>query len=479
MNLNKIFTSVIIFVFAAHIAFSQELQVKLGNTNIAVNEYFTITFTLQNEQLKTYSNFPDIKGFQKRGVVPKSSTIVLNGQLIFSESIVQNYAPTKEGKYKLPNFAIEVNGKKVQIPATIITVGPPKQEQEYDTQIQDPFADFFGRGGNKEYIDVKDEAFFALTSNKDKVYVGEGFTVTLAFYVAQSNKARMQFYELGTQMQDLLKKVKPANCWEENFRIEEIQPLEVTIEGKKYIEYKMYRATLYPLNKEPIEFPALPLKMIKYKVAKVQSFFGFNNEKQSFKDFLSKPKTIYVKDLPPHPLRDNVSVGEFTLEENVKEKKLVTGKSINYNFKILGEGNISAIKNPQQYESPSFDLYPPNIYQDINRSGMAVTGSKNFNYFLIPKEPGQYKLNDILNWIYFNTKTEEYDTLKPKLTLNISGESSKNLAVGASDFNDFGEIIQDYDNNFINLRKDEYIKWIANGFLLVMFVLTIAIILKR
>jgi len=384
------------------------------------------------------------------------------------------------GNSNCPNFAMEINGKKVQVPATTITVAAPKQQEEYDAQGQDPFADFFGRGGSaKEYVDVKDEAFFALTSTKDKVYVGEGFTITLAFYVAQSNKAKMQFYDLGTQMQSLLKKIKPANCWEENFGIEEIQPMEVTIEGKKYTEYKLYRATLYPLNKQPIVFPELPLKMIKFKVAKVQSFFGFNNEKQSFKDFVSKSKTIYVKDLPPHPLRDNVSVGEFSLEENVKDRKLITGKSINYNFKIVGEGNISSIKNPQQYESTNFDIYPPNIYQDINRSGLAVTGSKNFNYFLIPKEPGNYKLNQLLYWVYFNTKTSRYDTLKPRLTLNVTGESSKNLAVGATDFNDFGEILENYNNNFINPQKDEYIKWIANGFLLVMFVLTLAIILKR
>jgi hypothetical protein len=479
MTLKNILGRSFLFLFGFQLAIAQELQVKVGSTNIALNEYFTITITLQNEQLKTYSNFPEIPGFQKRGVSSQSSTNIVNGQITYSQSIVQNYAPTKEGKFKLPNITLEVNGRKVQVAAATVNVGAAKQQQEYDTQVQDPFAEFFGRGGSKEYIDVKDEAFFALTSTKDKVYVGEGFTITLAFYVSQSNKAKMQFYDLGTQMQSILKKIKPANCWEENFGIDEIQPQEITIEGKKYTEYKLYRATLYPLNKEPIKFPALPLKMIKFKVAKVQSFFGFNNEKQSFKDFVSKPKTIYVKDLPQHPLKDNVSVGDFKLEENVKNSKFITGKSINYNFKIVGEGNISSIKNPQQYENNSFDIYPPNIYQDINRSGLIVTGAKNFNYFLIPKEPGTYKLNNLLYWVYFNTKTERYDTLKPKLTLNITGESNKNLAVGATDFNDFGEILEKYDNNFINLQKDEFIKWIANGFLLIMFVLTLAIILKR
>lgn len=473
---------VFILWLLSYAAYSQEVNIKLGNNNIALNEYFTITITINNEQIKNYSNFPDIAGFQKRGTSSSSSTNIVNGQISFSQSIIQNYAPTKEGKFKLPNFNAEVNGKKIQVQGTTIHVGPPKEQQEYDDPFgRDPFADFFGRGGGsaKEYIDVKDEAFFALTTSKDKVYVGEGFTVTLAFYVAQSNKAKMQFYDLSNQMSAIIKKIKPANCWEENFGIEEIQPQEIVIDGKKFTEYKLYRATLYPLNTNKIVFPELNLKMIKYKVAKVQSFFGINNEKQDFKDFVSKSKTVTVKELPPHPLKDNVSVGVFKLEENVANRNFKTGKTINYNFKIVGEGNISSIKNPQHNENPNFDIYPPNIYQDISRSGQAVTGAKTFNYFIIPKEPGKYKMNDLLYWVYFNTEKSKYDTLKSKLNFEVTGESSRNLAVANSDFNDFSEVMDSYNNNFINTEKDEYFKWLANILLALMLVVTFGVMIKR
>ena len=32
----------------------------------------------------------------------------------------------------------------------------------------------------------------------------------------------MRFYELGKQLTEIIKKIKPANCWEENFNIENI-----------------------------------------------------------------------------------------------------------------------------------------------------------------------------------------------------------------------------------------------------------------
>jgi hypothetical protein len=459
---------------------AQDIQVKYSNTNIALNEYFSITLTVSNEQIKNYSPFPEINTFQKRGISTQSSTNIVNGKISFSQSIVQNYFPTKEGKFKIPNFTMEVNGKQITVQGTVVVVGPPKEREEYsDPNAFDPFADFFGRGGKKEYIDVNDDAFFALTSTKDKVYVGEGFTITLGFYVAHTNKAKMQFYDIGGQMQELVKKLKPANCWEENFGIEEIQPQEVEIDGKKYVEYKLYRATLYPLNTNTIKFPSLSLRMIKYKVAKNPSFFGLNNEKQDFKDFSSKPLTIQVKDLPSHPLKDNVSVGRFKLEENIKERKVNTGQTINYSFKIVGEGNIASIKNPILVDRPEFDVYPPNIYQDINRSGNAVTGTKNFNYFIIPKEPGKYKLKDLMYWVYFDPIKSRYDTLKSNIQIEVNGESTINKSIGNSDFDDFRDIIERYDNHFINPNKDEFLKLLANIFLAIIFLLTVVVIVKK
>lgn len=458
------------------LVYSQEATIGLGKTNIALNEVFNITITLSNEQIKTYSNFPDIKGMQKRGISSQSSTNIINGQVSFTQSIVQNYTANKEGKYKLLPFAMDINGKKAQSQGGVINIGPPLQQQA----ANDPFADFFGNssGGSNDFVDVKDDAFFALTTNKEKVYVGEGFTATLAFYVAESNRAELQFYEIGKQMQDIVKKIKPSNCWEENFGIEEIQPEQILINGKRYAEYKLYRATYYPLNKRSVKFPAIPIKMIKFKVAKNPSFFG-QNKQQDFKEFNTKAKIISVKELPPHPLRDNVSVGIFELEETISNKKVNTGKSHNYNFKIVGEGNISSIRNPQVVENKMFDIYPPNTFQNINRSGTAVTGTKNFNFFLVPKEPGNYKLGEYIFWVYFNPVKAKYDTLKSKTIFKVKGESTKNTLVSSNDLNDFMELINDYDNKIVDQNRTNYIKTASNILLIFMLIVLLGILIKK
>lgn len=468
-------------IFTSFFVWSQDIRVQLSHPNIALNEAFTITITLNNEQIRSYGGFPEIPSFQKRGVSSQSSTNIVNGQISFSQSYTQNYTPTKEGKFKLPNFNIEVNGKTIQVAGTVIVVGPAKQQQQQNDPFgNDPFADFFGRGGGgkREFVDIKEEAFLALNTNKDKVYIGEGFTATLAFYISESNKAQMNFHELGKQMQEIVKKLKPTNCWEENFGIEEIQPEQVTINGKRYTEYKLYRATYYPLNKEPVRFLSLPLIMIKYKVAKNPSFFG-QNMQQDFKTFYTKPKIIGVKDLPPHPLKDQVAVGNYKLEEQFSTKKMVTGKSFNYQFKIIGDGNTASVKEPLQMENKNFEIYPPNVFQNITRTGTAVLGTKNYNYFVVPKEPGKYKLGDYIYWIYFNTKTARYDTLKSSISLTIKGESTLNKSVSSNDYSGFLDLISTYDNKIINSDKTKYIKMLANIFLLFIFIVTLVISLKK
>src|SRR5690606_9085337 len=152
---------------------------------------------------------------------------------------------------------------------------------------------------------------------------------------------------------------------------------KVTIGGKDYTRYKVYQATYYPLNTETIVFPGVALEMIKYKVAKNPSFFG-QNRKEDYKTFYSKAKKVTVKELPAHPLRDVVSVGNYKLSEIMPSTDISTGKSASYAFNIYGEGNISAIQKPAMRNDGKFEFYEPNVRMDIKREGSRVTGTKSF-----------------------------------------------------------------------------------------------------
>lgn len=444
---------------------SQTVQIALGPDEIGENQAWTITVTVLNDRLKSYDNFPDIEGFRKRGTSNQSQTSIINGQMSSSQSVVMTYVPTRQGTFTVPPFKMKVNDQVISSNGKKVKVGAPVQQN-------DPFRsfferdDFFGRG-ETEFVDVKEDALLALSTNKDEVYVGEGVTTTLSFLVADNNRAPMQFHQLGKQLADILKKLRPANCWEENFNIENIEGEPIEINGKGYTQYKIYQATFFPLNAQPVVFPSVGLEMIKFKVAKNPSFFG-QNRQEDFKTFYSKAKTVNVKELPSHPLRNSVAVGNFKLDERISTMDLKTGQSVGYEFSIFGEGNISSIEKPAPKQDGSFDFYEPNVKQNVNRESGRVTGTKTFSYFMIPKEPGEFAMKDYFQWIYFNPTRKTYDTLKSKYVIHVSGESQKNLAIESTDGGSFYDRIEGADNQLHYASSSDWLKYGANIFILLM-----------
>jgi hypothetical protein len=147
---------------------------------------------------------------------------------------------------------------------------------------------------------------------------------------------------------------------------------------------------------------------------------------------------------------------------------LETGKSASYVFNIYGEGNISAIEKPTVTNDDKFEFYEPNVRQDINREHGRVTGTKSFNYFMIPKEPGQYNLGKYFQWVFFNPDKRKYDTLKSKLTAYVTGESKKNEAIESVDAGEFYDKIETSENTLQTLENSDWIKTALSVFTVVV-----------
>ncbi len=479
-KLNLFFLIVVGGVFTVK---AQDISIQLGSDKIAINQAFTITINVSGESLKSYDKFPEIPGLVKRGTSSSSSTNIFNGTVSRSQSITQTYVAEREGKVVIQPFNITVNGKQIGSPGKTITIVAAQQQQKqkrYDPFGSDPFEDFFGRSSEPaEFIDLKDDAFLALTTDKDEVYVGEGVNATLAFYISDKNRAPLQFHDLTNQLTELLKKIRPKNVWEENFNIENISPESVYIKGERYTVYKIFQASFFPLNADDIELPSVGLKMIKYQVAKRSSFFG-QSRKESFKTFYTKSKKVRVRELPPHPLKDQVAVGNYTLLEKVSAQTFKTGESGQYQFQIKGTGNIAYINEPLVQEGNDLEIYPPNSQERIVRSGKSVKGTKTFTYYIAPKEPGSYALKDYFSFIFFNTSTNKYDSLTPNKTIEVTGKSLKNQALGSSMSQGlFYERFEGESNEVVSMHANNWLQPLVNVIIVLAFALTLFILIKK
>ncbi len=474
------FVFVCVLLLSAATIFAQQVQIDLGPNQIGLNETFTIKVTLSDEKIKSYDQFPDIPGFEKQGISQSSSMNLINGQMSSSNSIIQYYKPTRKGEFTLSDFEILINGSGFSSPGKTITVGDPVSSSGSGSRSSDPFADFFGRTTveDPEYIELEDDAFFSVSVDKEEIYQGEGFNLSLAFYMSEANQAPFQFHEPGRQLDDILKKIKPTNAWEENFNISNIEPQQVEINGKRWTKYKVYEATFFPFSEGEIVVPRIPWEMIKYRVAKNPTFFGANRL-EDFKTFYSTPKTIKIKPLPSHPLKNEVSVGQFQIRENIQEIEVETGQGFDYTFGVTGVGNINAISAPKRLSTANLNTYDPNVRQQINRGYGRVSGIKEFNYYITINEAAEIDLSRHFEWIYFDPERAVYDTLKPQARIRVVGESKVNQALSNQRLGGLYDRIAAEDNTFLNERYKYYFTVAINVLLLVSVALLALLIIRK
>ena len=60
---------VVFFLSNNYTLFSQDIDVTVSPKKLSIGNTLQITLTIKNEQIKNYSQFPEIKGFRKSGMI--------------------------------------------------------------------------------------------------------------------------------------------------------------------------------------------------------------------------------------------------------------------------------------------------------------------------------------------------------------------------------------------------------------------------
>jgi hypothetical protein len=451
-------------------AYGQDPAVSLGKTSISLNETFTITLTLPKSKKKEFHSYPYYVFPQIEDMV-KKQTEYLQDPTTKEYKIVQFYAPRKAGTFTLDPFVLSFNGlplaikgAKIKVTAADPTLKSPEPFEEKGT----------------EFKPEKEDVFFKILVNKTSVYINEGISVSVALqYGSPSPNLDLTFINLNEQVATIAKKIKPANCWiEEKDFSEHMRVDTFMINNKKYFNWNIYEAIFFPLDTNKVIIPSLDFKLIKYQTTLNSATTSIL--RKAIELHLRTPLLkIKVKNLPPHPLRNEASAGSYQLEESISSFNLKTGKSFKYNFTVIGEGNISTIANPTIKENEFFELYSPEITEGLVRNKQYFARTRTYSYYILPKEPGNFKLGDYIYWVYFDPQRNTYDTLSSSYLLKIKGESQKNSYISSTDLGSFYNTISKENNQLALLEKDEFIKHFANFIILFMLVTTAILILKK
>lgn len=420
----KLYALLNIFLCFSGISLAQSSEnlatIEYGSKNLTLDQPFLISVVLRDVETRPSVIFPEIKDLEKRSKSATSSVNTVDGRKVVIQTITQEYYAKKAGNYLIPQFTLTVNNLKLHSDETMVVFA--KTGDESGNAPDDNVA-------VTEVEDNSQSVFLSVQTDKKQVYIRQGFAVRISLYIAENAPVEMEFYRFNEQLQSILKAVRPVNCWEENIGVEEIIKRKVTIRGRKYAEYNMYQARLFPITTEDIVLPSVKLDMLV-----TESGRAVNVDKKLVRGFYSRPVTVVVKQLPDHPLRDQVAVGQYSLKERLSSDLVYPGESVRYMFKVEGVGNITAIPAPVIQASSSFDIYPPEVSQVIKRSYQSVVGEKTFNYFVVPRKDGEFPLSRYFHWIYFDVERQKYDTLTSAASLEVRGDDYKlaNLSLSGS-----------------------------------------------
>jgi hypothetical protein len=127
------------------------------------------------------------------------------------------------------------------------------------------------------------------------------------------------------------------------------------------------------------------------------------------------------------------------------------------------------------------DIYPPNTQQNIQRAAGRVTGSKVFSYLLVPKEQGNAEIGKALFWVYFNVKSGQFDTLRPKTILNVVKGKTASARNSARSEDSFYSLIDKVDHKEVSLeeRKSKNLIWYNIAIAVMALISIVLVFVKR
>lgn len=391
---------------------AQTLRVAAPAT-VYEGQKFTVNFEL-NERGSNFKG-PTFKGFSTLsgpGISNNSSMSIVNGKVSHSVSTTFTYLLLADqiGSFTVGSASCVVDGKTISSePFTIkVEKGNPQQQQAQQQRNQGGWGDPWGRQPQPQQpatIDSK-SLFARATINKSNLYQGEQAIITYKIYT----QVPVQQYQI-----DKL----PGNkgFWAEDLS-EGKQPkqYEETVDGRRYMVAEIRRGALFAqesghLKIEPLNLDVLAIvQQQRRRTGSIWDLFDdpfFNPQQAVEKHLTSNSLNVNVKPLPPAPDGFYGAVGNFDVSGGVDNAEVKANEAITYRITISGSGNLMLINEPQLNLSNAFEVYDPQVKDKINRTEGGVSGSRTFEWVVIPRTQGDYEI-PAFTFVYFNPASGQY-----------------------------------------------------------------------
>jgi len=204
----------------------------------------------------------------------------------------------------------------------------------------------------------------------------------------------------------------------------QVQLTTENINGKPFQVGVVKRTALFPTQSGTLEIGPMEITTLVTVRSRsfdpFESFFSDPFGRQVEYIAKSDPIRIKVDPLPSGaPASFKGAVGRFTMSSKIDKERSKTNEPLSYKVTISGTGNIKVLESPTVEVPADFEQYTPKVSDNINRRDAKISGSKTFEYILIPRYPGKKSIKPV-EFSFFDLNRREYVTLRsPAIDLDI------------------------------------------------------------
>ena len=407
----RILTLLMVLVAHLNSIIGQELKftATASPAKAAVGEQIKIVYSLN--AMGSGFKVPDLSNFEVlMGPQQMFGSQNYNGKVSQSLSYTFIISGKKTGKFTIPPASIKVGNGKMESNALQIEI------------VKGATANNSTKG-NDNVVGNNNDLFVRAIVSKVNTTVGDQIVVTYKIYTKHAQLS----YELskapsfnGFYTEDIALAAKPTGVQE-------------TINGQSYLTAEIKKLLAFPQKAGKLEIPPLELNCVVKQRVQARSIWeqvmggGYKDVEVKIK---SAPLSIDVQEPNPtnKPAEYNGAVGRFELEASLDPQQLSTGEAATLKITLSGRGNLKLI-DPLKLQLPDeLEVYDPQIKDNISVSSGGMSGSRTFEYLIIPRAGGSYKIGP-LNFSWYDPEKRAFQTKSiPEFILNV--EKGDGTAVG-------------------------------------------------
>ncbi|MCD6565910.1 MAG: protein BatD [Bacteroidales bacterium] len=395
----------ILFILTVIPGYSDDIKFSVSAPKVvAVGEQFRLIYSLNSKANKfSAPEFDDFYVIAGPSTSYNQSTQIINGKVTRNVSYTYTYIlqSTREGKFTIPPAIVVVNKKQYSANSLQIEVIKGKnQSQTKASATQSQINQGLANIGNEDL-------FVRVLVNKSNVYQGAYLVATVKIY-SRVNLSGFEKVDLpdfnGFYMQEI--EIPQLTSLERENINGQIYGTGVI---KKYLLFPQYSGNIVI---EPVEIECLVQQTVpRASQSFFDDFFSFNSVRNTKKIILSPEVNINVKPLPAGaPSSFSGTVGSVNMIAGPDKSSVKENDAVTFKITLKGTGNLKLAEAPIVDFPPDFETYDPKVSTNLKAGISGTTGSKTFEYLVIPRHAGNYRIAPV-KYSFFDPVSRKYKSL--------------------------------------------------------------------